>query len=106
PPRPTAARATEVEHVNTRLWRPALLLIPALSLGAASCGPRVNWNYYAPFGVIGDKEPSVSPVDPAAVHHFGVASRLHYISVVVDSVFFRNLPKTQGREVAIGIDMN
>jgi hypothetical protein len=86
--------------------RTKLLGLASLATLALACGPRVNWNYYAPFGVIGDKEPTVSPVDPAAVHHFGVASKLHYISVVVDGVFFRNLPKTQGREVAIGIDMS
>lgn len=74
-----------------------------LATVSASCAPTVNWNYYAPFGLI--EEQRVSPVNPTNVHHFGVASRLHYVSVVLDSVFFRNLPNTAGREVALGIDL-
>lgn len=70
----------------------------------AGCRGAVEWRYYAPFRVIG-QERAVSPVDPAEIHFAGVASKLHYISIVVDGVFFRNLPGTLGKDVAIGVEL-
>jgi hypothetical protein len=70
----------------------------------AGCGATVDWRYYAPFRVIG-QERAISPVDPAEVHYAGVATNLHYVSLTVDSVFYRNIPGTAGREVALGIDV-
>src|SRR5438552_8879431 len=84
-----------------RVSRPVAWLLVATT---AACGSTVEWRYYAPFRVIG-QERAVSPVDPAEVHYAGVASKLHYVSITVDSVFYRNLPGTMGKEVAIGIDL-
>jgi hypothetical protein len=76
-----------------------------LGVMLVSCGATVDWRYYAPFRVIG-QERAVSPVDPAEIHYAGVAPKLHYVSITLDSVFFRNLPGTVGREVALGVELS
>ena len=75
-----------------------------LAVWSSACGSTVGWNYYAPFRLMGE-ERAVSPVDPADVHHYGVTGKLHYVAITIDTVFFRNLPKTRDREVALGIDL-
>jgi hypothetical protein len=90
-------KMSRLGKVKPLAWLTLVTLLP-------SCGSLVSWNYYAPFRLMGE-ERAVSPVDPAEVHHFGVASRLHYLSITVDAVYFRNLHKTLGRQVALGIDL-
>jgi hypothetical protein len=90
----------EAEMKNSMRVAAGLLAILAL----IGCRGAVEWRYYAPFRVIG-QERAVSPVDPAEIHFAGVASKLHYVSLVVDGVFFRNLPGTVGKEVAIGVEL-
>jgi hypothetical protein len=90
----------EVEMNASRSRFVGLLVVTAL----AGCAPRAEWRYYAPFRVIG-AERAVSPVDPAEVHYAGVASNLHYVAITIDSIFYRNLAGTAGKEIALGIDL-
>jgi hypothetical protein len=86
-----------------RKSKPIACLLIGTMLSA--CAPTVEWRYYAPFRVAGP-ERFVTPVDPAEVHFAGVASKLHYISMTIDGVFFRNLKGTFKKQVALGIDLS
>ena len=35
----------------------------------------------------------------------GVTGKLHYVAITINAVFFRNLRNTQGREVALGVNL-
>lgn len=87
-----------------RRWRKPVAVSLLATWLLSACGASVGWNYYAPFRLMGE-ESAVSPVDPADVHHFGVTSKLHYVAITINAVFFRNLRNTQGREVALGVNL-
>lgn len=72
---------------------------------AAGCAGSAEWRYYAPFR-LHPQDQVLWNVDPAEIHFAGVASKLHYVSMSVDAVYYRDLPNTRGRQVAIGFELD
>jgi hypothetical protein len=68
----------------------------------AACGPgTLDWRNYASFRTTGaGKDVAVAQIDPSEQVTAGVSRNLHYVSIALDSVFFRDLPGLAGRTVA------
>lgn len=69
-----------------------------------SCRSYVNWNNHTSFRSQG-KDMQLSQVDPSEVLQGKISANLHYASVALDSVFFRDLPGLFGRSVAFGLEI-
>jgi hypothetical protein len=76
----------------------------AVALLAGACRSQVDWRDHATFRAMrGDL--SLSRVEPDEVVQGIISRNLHYVSIALDTVFFRNLPGLFGATVAFGVEI-
>jgi hypothetical protein len=74
-------------------------LLAMLGLMASACGPSaIDWRNHVSLRSAGKGQKSVtlSHVDPNEVVENAISRDLHYVTISLDSVFFRNLPGIMG----------
>lgn len=81
--------------------RLAALLGLLLALG---CNSSIQWKNHMAFRSYG-KSITLSQIDPKEQLHGAIRANLDYVSVALDSVFFRDLPGMVGRQVAFGLEL-
>lgn len=81
---------------------PALL---ALFLGAACGRAGIDWQSHLSLRSLG-ADLHLGQIDPGELVHAKVSRNLHYISLALDTVFFRDLPgMPSGAEVILGVEL-
>lgn len=81
-------------------------VLAALALGVTlmSCKNYINWKNHISFRSYG-KGAQLSHIDPDETVHGAVRANLNYISMSLDTVFFRDLPGLSDRSVAFGFQL-
>lgn len=87
------------------MLRPPVFLFAFLMLLLAGCHNHINWQRHVSFRSYG-KGLRLSQVTPEEMVHGEIKANMHYVSIGVESVFFRNLPESVGRKVALGFEIN
>ena len=81
-----------------------LFILPALLLSTA-CSSKVNWRNHFNFRTQG-KQNTLSYIDPTEAITGVIQRQLHYASLALDSVYFRDLPAASGNWVAFGCEVS
>ncbi|MBI3072944.1 MAG: hypothetical protein HYY84_12590 [Deltaproteobacteria bacterium] len=86
-----------------RTWGVGPCVIGFVLLTAA-CGTTVNWRNHVAFRSTGTKL-EYSTFDRDEIARTAISTNLHYVSISLDSVFFRNLPGIGDADVAFGFEI-
>ena len=87
-----------------RKWHRFTVGLAALCATLAACRAQVDWRDHASFRATrGDL--SLSHVAPEELVEGVISRNLHYVSIALDTVFFRNLPGLFGASVALGVEI-
>ena len=73
-------------------------------LGASACNTSINWQNHATFRSYGEAM-ELSHIDPDEPTQGAIRANLDYVSIALDTVFFRNLPGLFGSKVAFGLEL-
>jgi hypothetical protein len=86
--------------------RSATAWLTLVSLALLGCGASgVQWRNHTSFRASG-ADLGLALVDPREIITGRVSRNLHYVSIALDSVFFRNLPGlVPGRDVVLGLEI-
>jgi hypothetical protein len=75
-----------------------------VSLLLAACRFNVDWRSHASYRSMGEGI-RLAHVEPDEALRGVISADLHYVTVAIDSVFFRNLPGLQGGDVVMGLEV-
>jgi hypothetical protein len=83
----------------------ASLLLALLSVGCGAAA--LDWRNHASFRTSGaGHDIKIAQIEPGENVKAGISQNVHYVSVALDTVFFRDLPGLRDRSVVMGIEID